>query len=127
MSDATESQPHPGENAGLAAGARGYGPRAKRGYPARRIARSGEMEPRKRVWVRNRFVRFVLWGFVAIAVFVGGLLIFHEPLLRAAAQAWVVSDEPAPGDAIIILKSGVKVTLSRTYRDDFRRRMGSDI
>ena len=47
-------------------------------------------------------MRFVLWGFVAIAVFVGGLLIFHEPLLRAAAQAWVpLVDTASAGNATI--------------------------
>ncbi len=34
------------------------------------------------------------------------LVVFHAPLLRVAAAAWVISDEPVRSDAIVMLTGG---------------------
>lgn len=44
-----------------------------------------------------------LLSLVFLVALLGGIYLFRHPLLRAAGGFWVVSDAPAPADAILIL------------------------
>jgi len=44
-----------------------------------------------------------LISLLVVIALLGGLYLFRHPMLRAAGGFWVVSDEPAPADAILIL------------------------
>ncbi|MGH8017035.1 MAG: YdcF family protein [Opitutaceae bacterium] len=55
----------------------------------------------------RRILRVCLWtsaaGFASLVL----LLVFHAPVLRGIALAWVVSDDPVRSDAIVVLAGSV--------------------
>src|SRR5580704_2659405 len=62
------------------------------------------LQPRPRSTTRR-----VLWALVAfVAILALWAWLEPEPLLRGAANLWIVSDEPAPADAIAVLGGGLE-------------------
>jgi uncharacterized SAM-binding protein YcdF (DUF218 family) len=62
------------------------------------------LRPRPRNMIRRAFLAFLA------CIVILGLWAWHkrEPLLRAAADLWIVSDEPSPADAIAVFGGGLE-------------------
>ncbi len=62
----------------------------------------GEKQPPARHKERGGIISRVLYVLFLVAL-LGGIYLFRHPILRAAGGFWVVSDAPAPADAILVL------------------------
>jgi uncharacterized SAM-binding protein YcdF (DUF218 family) len=56
---------------------------------------------------RRRWQRFV-WPAVGVLVFTAGVWLGREPLLRVAAELWIVSDAAGSSDVVAVLGGGLE-------------------
>jgi hypothetical protein len=80
-------------------------------HPARRVG-----------WTRR--LRRVAVVIVALAVFGAWVWVEREPLLRGAAELWIVSDAVSPADAAVVLGGGSMC--GRLQRPSYIGRVGQD-
>ena len=77
-------------------------------------------EPCPRLLNFRRLFKFALGGVLALAVLLLACWWWRAPLLTGLAQLWIVSDPPAPADAIAILGGGVDtrpLAAAQLYRE----------
>lgn len=76
--------------------------------------------------VIRRVLTLCLCLAAAALVSLGLLYLFREPILRGAAHAWILDDEPFHADAIAILTGGQEsrpLTAAKLYHAGFARRI----
>jgi hypothetical protein len=64
-----------------------------------------QLKQRAQVPHKRRIVASL--AFLLIVLVCDGVWVYRAPLLRAAANAWIVSDEASPADAVAVLGGGL--------------------
>src|SRR5262249_38773950 len=58
---------------------------------------------------RRQFVGRLVVAIILLVVVVGGVWLKRAPLLRTAAELWIISDPVTPADAVAVLGGGLEV------------------
>ena len=87
------------------------------------IIRSDRLEPDRlpRRWLTRLAVCLFIFCFLLSAVY-----FFRVPLLRSAANLWIINDPPQKADAIVLLGGGLETrpfAAARLYRDGYAPRI----
>lgn len=73
--------------------------------------------------VQHRALRLIGWafsGFLVLGVLAAGVWLERAPLLRGAAELWIVSDPVTPSDVVAVLGGGISVrpfVAARLYKE----------
>ena len=74
----------------------------------------------------HRPFKFALGGIIALAALLLACWCWRAPLLTRLAQLWIVSNAPAPADAIVILGGGLDtrpLAAAQLYREGWSKRI----